>query len=757
MGRDALEQVMDSALPFSQWRIANRLWNRLTLNPTLQIEQADLDKIEINNLPDSGIIAIASAKGTGKTKFISKQVKHSDKALLASHRIALSRHLCHRLGLDYRGDIDKVSGEFINGSSYTLRIGFCVDSLLAIDPDQFTGCDLVIDEVCQVLRHLLTSSTCNKDGRRPALLARLRQIIQQAKRVVVADADLDDASLLYLKQLRGEEQSIFLLKNNHKAEGYPCTFIQSRDRTPIIEDLIKALKTQAEDKVFYVTTDSKSLSKTLFELIHQVYPDKRTLVINAETSGGEFEQAFIQNPDEVLGEGDYDVIICSPSVSTGTSIESQDIIQAVYGIFMGVSLNDADISQSLSRVREAVPRVIWCASRGRNYCKVSKSTNPIELKGHLFERTTVTTSLIRSSLKQDSINILESYNWQLDPHIHLFAKISADQNWAMANLREAVQVRLQIEGNFVTVLNVPVNSTLRNLMRETRAMQKLTQATAILEADDLNVVEVKALDEKEGLSLEESLALTKAHLKDFYHVPELSLELIQFDRDGRGRGEILNLEAQLSKDLAIDRTAKALEKQASWRQDLCPWDIPGTAMRRELRDKLGLNEFIREAIAGREWIADDLESLAQILRSHAVIIKHHLGFTLSDKMTDTQVVHQLLSQLGLKFSFHWSNFYPGHEGKKMRVYSLDSDHWIFLETVLARREKIRDSKPEDDDCTDGSPHRFNDRQHRGDHLPLSPENLLDASLEGLIPNLETVSNESIILRNDPLHEISSST
>ncbi|NJM48828.1 MAG: hypothetical protein HC860_23860 [Alkalinema sp. RU_4_3] len=42
----------------------------------------------------------------------------------------------------------------------------------------------MIDEVVQVLRHLLTSSTCRKDGKLPALLTRLRQLVQIARRVI---------------------------------------------------------------------------------------------------------------------------------------------------------------------------------------------------------------------------------------------------------------------------------------------------------------------------------------------------------------------------------------------------------------------------------------------------------------------------------------------------------------------------------------------------------------------------------------------
>ena len=97
--------------------------------------------------------------------------------------------------------IKKQGGRFITGSGYTLRVGTCVDSLLAINPSAFQGCDLVLDEVCQVLRHLLTSSTCNKQGKRPVLLMRFRELLRSARPVIIADADLDSKAIAYIQQL----------------------------------------------------------------------------------------------------------------------------------------------------------------------------------------------------------------------------------------------------------------------------------------------------------------------------------------------------------------------------------------------------------------------------------------------------------------------------------------------------------------------------------------------------------------------------
>ena len=387
--------------------------------------------------------------------------------------------------------------------------------------------------------------------------------------------------------------------------------------------------------------------------------------------------------------GDYDIVVCSPSVATGTSVEAQGIIVKVYGIFMGVSSTDADMAQSLARVREPVQRVVWCSKRGRNYCKVSRSTNPLELKGHLFERTSATTSLIRSSLKADSASALQRIDWQEDPHIHLFARISAEQNRSMYNLRDALLVRLKYEGHQVTVVQRQGDELVGFLLKEARNKIKMADAQNILNAEDLSYSQVLALEQLEVLSPEQQRAIAKFYIKDFYCLEELTLGDILADREGRWRGELLNLEAQLQEQVALDRTVKALEKQVSWRQMLCPWDISGTELRREIRDRLGLTEFLELAAGGWEWTRDDLEEIAEKARRFAPAIKAHLNFTVNDDVTDVQVVHQLLSQMGVKTEFRWSNLHPDHVGEKIRVYSLKMEHWDVCMEILGRREERR--------------------------------------------------------------------
>lgn len=705
------------ALPLQHWMIWQRLEKRLTYPAAVKVTTADLSTLVFENLPERGILAIESGKGTGKTKQIHALVEASEKAIAGGHRIALMRNLSARLGLDYKGDLDKVNGEFINRAGYTLRVGLCVDSLLSIDPGKFSDCDLILDEVVQVIRHLLTSSTCARDGKRPALLSRLRQLLQVARRVIVADADLDNATLHYLKELRGDNTPIFLIRNDYPSPGYPVRFIQSPDRTVVTADLLTEVQVLPTGKVLFIATDSKGISKAIARVIAKEVPEKRVLLINSETSGGECEREFMQTPDLVLQRGEYDIILCSPSVATGVSIETQGMITKVYGIFTGTSSTDADMAQALGRVREPVDRVVWCAPRGSNFSKVSRSTNALMLKDHLQQRATATIQLIRSSLKEDVSGAVSRYDWQSDPHLNLFCRIAAEQNFAMYNLRDALLVRLRFEGNQVTVEERESNSAMRSILLLAKQKQQEVDALAMLNAKDLTYSEILLLEQKEGLGREESLAVAKFYFKEFYCLDSLTLEDVLSDNEGRRRGELLNLEMQLFPGVALDRTARSLEKQAAWNQGYCPWDLSGAELRRWLRAQIGLDELIAKIRSGWQWCKYDLQPYAARARELAPQIKVALHYTVTSEMSDTQIIHQLLSQLGIKLTMHWSRSYPGYTGEKLRVYSLDLVYWEWAWSILQRRQTKREhlQHPFSEIAAfSGSPSAFTSLEPKGD-------------------------------------------
>jgi Domain of unknown function (DUF3854)/Origin of replication binding protein len=678
-GVDRFEQAYDQAPTVEEWRVLLHLTGQLTLRPTKLVEAPDLSQVELVALPESGIIGIASPKGTGKTKCIAGLLKPEDTVALATHRVCLGRNLCSRVGIHWRGDLDKFKGQFIAGDGYTLQVGFCVDSLLAIDPDRFTGCVLIIDEVVQVLRHLLTSSTCRKDGKLPALLARLRQLVQVAKRVIVADADLDDATLHYLADLRDDRQPVYLIRNDIQSAGYAVEFIQAPNATAAIAKFVEVV--QSGDRVF-VSTDSKAGSKRLAKLLDQL--SIKYLLLNSETSGGPDEQAFITNPDRVLATADYPVVIATPSLSTGASIESNYFDQ-VFGLFYGASSTDADMAQGLGRVRQPVPRVVWCAEQGMNLSKVSNSTNPMELRTALKHRTDATTTLLRCQLREDVQMALETYDWQGDPHLRLWSQIAAKTNFAMLNLRVALRVRLRQEGNRVTVWDLATHPLMKETLKQLRQDIQTAEAQAIANAQILTPTERRALEGQEAISPEDQLNLEKTAIAEFYRLEEaeITAELILHDRQGKTRREFVAFESLVIQSLAESRDLKNLEQQVGWNQGLCPWTLGLDTVRAKALQRLGITEFLDPE---KCWTKYDTQQVADRARAAKTQMKELLNYTVSDKVSDTQIVHDLLDRLGVKVKhIHWSNKVAGHEGEKLRVYQLDPGCWQFLLELLQRR------------------------------------------------------------------------
>ncbi|NJL55781.1 hypothetical protein HC928_11745 [bacterium] len=309
------------------------------------------------------------------------------------------------------------------------------------------------------------------------------------------------------------------------------------------------------------------------------------------------------------------------------------------------------------------------------------------MKSHLQQQTSATISLIRSSLREDMIGSIEGYDWQSDPHLNLYCKIAADQNRAMYHLRDALLVRLRFEGNQVRVERQESDPAMKLLLATARQEMREWDAEQLVAAEDLTYSQVLALEQKEGLSPEERLAIAKYYFKDFYCFDRPTIEEVLWDQEGRRRGELLNLEAQLFAETAIDRTTKALEKQVNWNQGLCPWDIPQTELRRRIRQEIGLDELIEQMRQGWEWCKYDLVPYAERARQLTPQIKVALNFTIIPKMSDVQIIHQLMSQLGIKMArSRWSRSVPGHEGEKLRVYQLDWAHWQQVWAILERRQ-----------------------------------------------------------------------
>ena len=689
-GEHELLHVLDKAIPL--WpklgkQEVSELWSlkhQLKRPADLRVDIPTIENLDPKQLPDEGILALISQKGTGKTKLIAATLDAAPEGpqLLAGHRIALMRNLCSRLGMTYRGDLDQANGRFIDGNAYSISIGTCVDSLInpAFGHENFRGCDLVLDEVVQVIRHMLTSATCSRDGKRNAILRRFEALVKVARRIIIADADLDDAVINYIERLRGDGRKAFLIKNDYQPSPWDVTFIESKSSSAIVNQLLEDLKNGLN---IFLATDSKEGSKRIQRLADTIKRELPGLLINSDTSGGDIEQAFITTPDNVVTG--YSLINATPSMSTGTSIETPGHFDRVYGIFFGQSSTPADMLQALSRVRDPIKRVIWCVEQGGGFSRVTRDSRPEEIKRVLKEQLSATASILVGQLDTGIKDSINGYEWE-NPHIEMFSQIEADRNRSMWSLRSALKIRLIHEGHTLSILNLEDHKATQLLLKEAKEKIKQEYAQSIANAPNITQTEANALTKAEGLSPQEKLALEKFRIMQFYQT-EVTPELVTLDDEGSYRRKLARLEAMMHPELAASRDTSDLNRQAQWQAGLTPWDAPTRSIQRQVRAKLNLPSFLDTE---KCWKSDELETFKDSALELRTEIKRALGVTVKPEMMGAQILGMCLDQIGLKTKSTQLRL----NGQRKRIYQLNPDVWGLALSIMTRRKRLREDQPE---------------------------------------------------------------
>lgn len=319
-------------------------------SPVIRIDERYLLTPSLNALPKKGLLFIKSPKGTGKTTVLEELMPViKGRVLLLGHRITLLSALAEKLGLkDYQQ----------TKSAKEDRLAICLDSLtrFSANPDsKETPYDtILIDESEQVLRHL-TSETLKK--RRREVVNTLIRLIRNAKRVICLDADLtSELSIAVMVKLRGMEQletdEFVGYINDFKFAGRSIEMYPSRDQ--LIASLLDHVKQRQR---FFVATNNREFAETLVVMIHQRWPEARIMLVSSRTSDRADVKAFLRDPEGKVTQ--YDIVIATPSMATGVSIDVEGHFSATFGFFNQRPATYQDCDQAISRVRGNIPTKVW--------------------------------------------------------------------------------------------------------------------------------------------------------------------------------------------------------------------------------------------------------------------------------------------------------------------------------------------------------------------------------------------------------------
>ncbi|HLP91717.1 MAG TPA: plasmid replication protein, CyRepA1 family [Nostocaceae cyanobacterium] len=687
-GETAFDKIYRQSIDLEVYIAQTKPHTELTIPAALTVNRQYLGDVPF---PTSGLVGVKSAKGTGKTTALQAVVNQAktrnQSVLLITHRILLGRFLCETIGINW--GIEKEL-TYSNPKSY----GLCVDSIWKLNPEEWQGAILILDEVEQSLWHLLNSSTCKQ--KRVKILSIFQQLISTILTtgglIIAQDADLSDVSLEYLQGLSRIKLTPWILVNEWKpAKGWDVSFYDCPNPTPVIHQLELDL---IAGRKCYVTTDSRagryscdtidSYLKERLEKLRRQFP--HTLVVSSHTTNTPGHPAvdFIADVNEKIT--DYDAVFVTPSLGTGISIDVQHF-DRVYGIFQGV-IPDSEARQALARVRDDVPRVVWCAKRGLGLIG-SGNTNYRSLADWYQENQKENLALL-SPLRKIDVDLPLTY----DPiHLRTWAKLAARVNASIRLYRQSLEDGLITDGHQIQMRSNEVhNNIIRDLrlaffatdkndvetrqrlileivkvqkdwsqrrqkakdikrkIQEIKQQNQLLAAKAVADAKDIDYVEYEHLSAKHSLTNMERQQLNKYVLRERYGIEVTPWLKMQDDKGYYGQ---LLIHYYLTHESEYFH----IRDQQEWQQQLY-WgdgkvflpDLKTYTLKVEALRTLGMLQFLESDRVLSESDADVIWSKNAVIQS-SKHIKRILGVDLvkgQKIVSGIKILSRLLGLLGLK-------------------------------------------------------------------------------------------------------------
>lgn len=695
-GQECFDEAYANALDLETWKAKS--WTKLTYPTDIQVNSRYLPELNIS--PETEFVGIKSAKGTGKTKSLVKIVKQAiarqQKVLVIGHRIQLVKELCQRFGLNY---VTETGDRSDRAAGY----GLCIDSLHSssqarFDPNDWDNSLVIIDEVEQVLWHALNSNTC-KD-RRVEILKSFKTLMQNVLanrgRVYVADADLSDVALDYLISLSGLEIKPYIVHNIWQSDlalSWQVYNYSGKSPKKLVSNLEAHI--QQGGKPFICLSAQKLTSKwstqTLEAYLQQKFPERKILRIDSESLADSQHPAYncISKLESILDR--YDVVVASPSIETGISIELKNHFTSVWAIAQGIQAENA-VRQTLSRLRHNVPRHLWCATYSFN--KIGNGATSIPA---LLSSNQRFTQLNIRLLQQSDFAYLDDLDTGFQAESLLcWAKMAVRFNAGAINYRESILSGLRAEGHQIIdaakykqpeiKAESQSNSCLVSAITEISAQNYLAECGEIACAPHLDESQYQALRKRPIKSTSDRRQLRKYELQQRYHLP-LTPELVSLDDEGWYQKIRLHYFLTIGRPYLADRdtqVARKLIEQGGGSLFLPDFNNSQLGAIVGTLEILGIPVLLERGGELRNTDTD-LQSLAAIAHQNRQEIKTILNLSIAKNHSPITIVSRLLGKIGCKMKCLRNE---SQNKKRVRVYQiLDPEderervfkHWLSID------------------------------------------------------------------------------
>lgn len=666
-GREQFDTLYREACPLDNWE--TKQLKKLTYVPDLSLNQRYLGELAIPS--GKQLIALKSPKGTGKSyllKYLTDPVVRSGerRVLIITHRIQLGLQLCENIGVPMITEVRQT------GQGSHLGMGLCINSLhpksqAKFNPDEWKGCWLILDEVQQLIWELLSSSTCQKD--RVSIIKTFKQlllnVVNYGGEIFIADADLNDIGIDFIKGLLGQDVDTFLVENTFKfSEPWDVKHFKQNNPAQLIREL--EIKLSNGQKHFVCCSGQKAKSRwgsyNLEKHFQKLFPELKILRIDSKTvvDSGHPAYGCIPKLNEIIK--DYDLVISTSTIETGVSIEEKHF-DGVWGIFQGIQTADS-VRQHLSRYRPPVPRYIWLSKVGINRAGSGSSIVSILLSGENKKDAANIRRLSATGFEETIDNGFDSIC------VTTWGKFGAIINAGMNRYSEQILEDLKAEGHNILaeveslITEEEIKET-KQRIDENCDVEYSTHRVKVSDSESLTDERFERLDKQNCKTEKEQLEHEKGTIERLYNVP-VTPELIHKHDNGWHSQIRLHYLFGKGREFLADRDKNIMSRLLeSGGGDYFKPDTNKSLIGNKIGtlDKIKLGELLE-----LQEMTNDTPLLVEIfdkIKAQVYNAKLLLGVDFSKVDTPIKAAQRLLAMIGYKIPFLRKQ---GKRGQQLRVY-----------------------------------------------------------------------------------------
>ena len=496
--------------------------------------------VDLDTLAACRLLLVAAPMGSGKTRLAAAltapHLAAGVPSIAPTHRTALGESQAEAVGLAWAprpGTDERLQG-----------LGLCWDSLrpssgLQFRPEEWSGPDgngpfVLLDEIAQGVEHLLFGTGTAVAQHRPETLATASTLLRSARAVVGMDAYLSAPVLRLLETLTGHRATL-LRSEAQPMAGRPVLVPQGLTaRTAAEQGRARVLElAKAHRRVFVVTTaqqeHAKGSARNLARLVRRHWPDARVLVVDSEAP--EAAEQLGAQPNQCAAAHDW--VICSPSITSGLSIDAPGLFDEVLVIGAGGQLPCEHLAQAAARVRDpACPVSIYAPAVAPQLRIGSGDTSPAALLEHLSRCESRLLAQLTAAGGWDPARSNES------PWLRCYLELAADRNRQSHAYAATAAGLLEAEGWAVsTAAPAPDPGLVRQAAAELEDIAEAATAAAdalVIAAELPGDDQAAALQRKRRLTQAERVELKRWKIARRWGLGQSppTPEILAADRDG---------------------------------------------------------------------------------------------------------------------------------------------------------------------------------------------------------------------------------